>query len=636
MKLICTVFFILFGLISAIAQQNYDVSLIPKDLLPYASAVVRNEEVTYEVKDLDNVAYSIKKVITVLNKNGDDAAQVVVSYDKLTSVKYIRGLVYNEFGKVTGKIAEKDFNDVAAISNYSLFEDSRVKYFNPAVTTYPYTVEYEYEIRYKQSINFRDWMPISESNQAIEKSSYKFICNQAFNIRYKEFNIADKASVSTDAKGLKIYSWQVTNKKALKDEPYSPNWRNFLTRVMIAPDVFLYGNIRGAFTNWQQMGKFVNDKLLLKRDQISPETQAYIKNLIANVAEPKQKARKIYEYMQQKTHYISVQVGVGGYQPFLAADVDRLSYGDCKALVNYTQALFKVAGIESYYCIVKSGDEKVSLLPDFASMGQADHIILCMPFKGDTTWVDCTSQTAPFGYLGSFTADRTVLACTPEGGKLLHTPAYPSQSNLQVGKANFVIENDGTLKGDLDISYKGTQYDNPEELIGEPIAEQVKMLQKRYGAIGNLQIDRFNITQVKSLQPVTTETIKLNAYGFATTENNTLYFSLNPVNRFKRAPRDVRNRINPVYINSGYTDEDEVVYNIPAGYKSDMNPLSVSLDRPFGKFTATMVLKDDKLVFKRRLQILEGTYSKDTYRDLVDFYQAVADADSYTVMLVKK
>ena len=635
MKLICTVLFVLFVLTSATAQQNYDVSLISKDLLPYASAVVRNEEVSYEIKDLDNVIYTIKKVVTVLNKNGDDAAQIVVSYDRSTAVKYIRGLVYNEFGKVTGKIAEKDFNDVAAISNYSLFEDSRVKYFNPAVTTYPYTVEYEYEVRYKQSINFRDWMPISETNQAIEKSSYKFICNPAFNIRYKEFNIADKAVINTDPKGLKTYSWQVVNKKALKDEPYSPGWRNFLTRVMIAPDKFLYGNINGSFKNWQEMGKFVNDKLLLKRDEISPETKSYIKDLTANIADPKQKARKIYEYMQQKTHYISVQVGVGGYQPFLAADVDRLSYGDCKALVNYTQALLKVAGIESYYCIVKSGDEKVSLLPEFASMGQADHIILCMPFKGDTTWVDCTSQTAPFGYLGGFTADRTVLACTPEGGKLMHTPAYPSQSNLQVGKANFVIDKEGTLQGDLDISYKGTQYDTPEELIGEPMTEQVKLLQKRYGTIGNLQIDHFTIKQDKSLQPVTIEDIRLNARDFAVTENNKLYFSINPVNRFKRVPRDVRNRTNPVYINSGFTDEDEVVYNIPPGYKSDMAPLTVSLDKPFGKFTATMILKNDKLVFKRHLQILEGTYSKDTYRDLVDFYQAVADADAYTVMLVK-
>ena len=34
--------------------------------------------------------------------------------------------------------------------------------------------------------------------------------------------------------------------------------------------------------------------------------------------------------MQGKTHYISVQVGIGGNQPFLAAEVDKQNYGDCK------------------------------------------------------------------------------------------------------------------------------------------------------------------------------------------------------------------------------------------------------------------------------------------------------------------
>ena len=635
MKLICTAFCLLVLFTSARAQQNYDVSLISKELLPYASAVVRNEEATYEVKDLDNVIYRIKKAVTVLNKNGDDAAEIVVNYDKSTSVRYIKGLVYNEFGKLTGKISEKDFRDVAAISNSSLFEDDRVKYFSPSVITYPYTVEYEYEIRYKQSINFRNWMPITETNQSIEKSSFKFVCKPDFKIRYKEFNMADKVTVGTDAAGLTTYNWRVNNRKAFKDEPYSPNWRRFLTRVMIAPEKFLYGNIYGSFGNWQEMGKFVSDKLLLNRDQISPETIAYVKELTAGVTDPKLKARKIYEYMQQKTHYISVQVGIGGYQPFPASDVDKLNYGDCKALVNYTGALLKTAGVDSYYCIVKSGDEKVSLLDDFASMNQADHVILCMPFKNDTTWVDCTSQTAPFGYLGSFTADRTVLACTPQGGKLLHTPKYPSQVNLQVAKAGFTIDKDGLLKGDIINTFKGTQYDNPEELVGEPRSEQVKQLQKRYGEINNLDIEKFDLKQDKGLQPVATENIKLSARDFATTDNGKLYFALNPLNRIKRVPRDVRNRTNDVYINNGFTDEDEITYTIPAGYKNDMIPLNVTVDKPFGKFTATMALSGDKLVYKRRLQLIEGTYSKDTYRDLVDFYQAVVDADGYNVALIK-
>jgi transglutaminase-like putative cysteine protease len=46
----------------------------------------------------------------------------------------------------------------------------------------------------------------------------------------------------------------------------------------------------------------------------------------------RKKAKKIYQYLQNKTRYISVQIGIGGFQPVTAADVDRLGYGDCKGI----------------------------------------------------------------------------------------------------------------------------------------------------------------------------------------------------------------------------------------------------------------------------------------------------------------
>lgn len=103
MKRIIPILFILLSSITASAQNNYNASLIPKDLLPYASAVVRNEEITTTVNDLDDVTTHVKRVITILNQNGDDAARLYVIYDKITKVKSIKGLIYDEFGKYSRK-----------------------------------------------------------------------------------------------------------------------------------------------------------------------------------------------------------------------------------------------------------------------------------------------------------------------------------------------------------------------------------------------------------------------------------------------------------------------------------------------------------------------------------------------------
>ncbi|MDP9081797.1 MAG: DUF3857 domain-containing protein [Bacteroidota bacterium] len=619
----------------ATAQQNYDASLISKDLLPYASAVVRNDEVSVEVKDLDNVIYHVKKAITVLNKNGDDYAHIAVYYDKNVAIKNIKGLVYDQFGKQVGKFSESNFDDVSVGGESTLFDSERVKHYLPSVTDYPYTIAYEYEEKFKFTLYFHDWIPNDDFGVAVEKSSYNFICKPDFKIKYKEINLPEKGHIGTNAQGMTTYSWQINNLKAIKYEPFSPYFKNYASSVEVAPEKFQYYGSTGSFANWNELGKWINDKLVANRQELPYQTIEHMKEITAGIADPKLKAKKIYEYMQDKTHYISVQVGIGGYQPFLASEVDNQNYGDCKALVNYTQALLKAVNIDSYYCIVKSGGQhNVSLQNDFASMTQADHIILCVPFKNDTTWADCTSQTIPFGYLGDFTDNRTVLALTPQGGKLMRTPKYTAADNLEGRKAKFIVSAEGELAGTMTTTYKGVNYQDCDEILKEAKTEQYKSEQKRY-PINNMDIESLAITQDKSFKPATTETIKLRARDYASFNDGKIYFLLNPVNRETFVPKQLRNRLNSVYITRGDTEEDEVTYTLPAGYRLEKKPLHVNIIKPFGSFYVTMELKGDQLIYKRKLQLFDGTYDKDTYQDLVDFYQSVVDTDEYNVVLAK-
>lgn len=621
---------------AASAQNNYAVSSIHKELLPYASAVVRNEDVTVEVKEPDNVWYHIKSAVTVLNKNGDEYANLLIDYDKIRNVKSIKGLIYDEYGKVIQKIAERDFEDVGITDGFSLFVDDRAKHYTRAVTDYPYTIEFEYDIKSKQSLQFPDWTPEQGTGISVEKSSYTFICKPNYSIRYKEIDLPSKVSITIDKDGRKIYNWQVNNLKARKHEPLSPDWRNMVTRVIVSPDKFAYDNYTGSFSNWQQLGKWVYDNMVKDREELPIQTVQYIKDLTSNISDPRLKAKKIYEYMQQKTHYISVQVGIGGYQPFLASEVDKDGYGDCKALVNYTKALLKAAGIDSYYCLVYGDREKLSLMPDFASM-QGNHIILCVPFKNDTTWLECTNQHMPFGFLGSFTDDRVVLACTADGGKLMHTPKYATEENLEKHNADFTLTETGDLNGNIASEFKGVDYEDREGIIDESQTDRLKDI-KRYYPISNLNIAALEYKQTKDIKPVTLENIKLSAREYGAVTDGKLYFSLNSIDRYtdNAIPNRVMNRQNPVYFNRGYTEEDQITYTLPKDYKLETEPLNVSIEKPFGTYSAAMTLDGDRLIYKRKFQIKDGLYSKDIYQDVVDFYQSVVDADNYNVTMVKK
>jgi len=168
----------------------------------------------------------------------------------------------------------------------------------------------------------------------------------------------------------------------------------------------------------------------------------------------KEKARFLYNYMQRNMRYVSVQLGIGGLKPFSATFVDQKKYGDCKALSNYMSALLKAVGITSYYAVINAGPNEEPADPSFPQ-NSFDHVILCVPFKGDTTWLECTNNIQKFGKLGSFTESRNALIITDDGGKLVSTPKSVAQDNQFNAEAHIVLDADGGAKARVKILSTG-------------------------------------------------------------------------------------------------------------------------------------------------------------------------------------
>ncbi|HEY6083136.1 MAG TPA: DUF3857 domain-containing transglutaminase family protein, partial [Chitinophagaceae bacterium] len=335
-------------------DKIYDASLIPSALKSYANAVVRNQEVTIEVKGLNNVDYRFKEAITILNENGKSLGSIDVDYDKFQQIKDLKAAVYDAAGNLIKKLKSGDFEDRSAVPDFSLFQDDRVKHLLPVAGNYPYTIEYEYEKKIKQTFYFLPWYPLEAPDIALEKSTYRLIAPNGFPLRVKEFNI-EKGSRQPYGKDQVAYEWHADHLTAQRNEPLSPPLEDYLPMVKIAPVKFEYDGIRGEFSDWQQYGKWVYDNLLDGRDKLPPATVSIVQEMVKNIRSPEEKARRIYAYMQQRTRYISVQIGIGGFQPMKAEEVDRLGYGDCKGLVNYTMALLEAAGIPAYYTEVNAG-----------------------------------------------------------------------------------------------------------------------------------------------------------------------------------------------------------------------------------------------------------------------------------------
>ena len=631
MRIILCFFCFIFFYSAAFGQDNYDADLIPSNLKNRANATIRTEETIIDMRSPDNVMLSVKKAITVLNKNGEDNARLVLFYDKNTSIKSIKGEVYNASGILTKKFTQSNFSDESAADGFSLFVDSRVKHYLPSENIYPYTIVYNYEIRYKQNLIIRDWVPQNDDDISVEKSTYTFICKPVDELRIKAQNFAGKRDELITEK-QKTLTWKVENLFAVKPEPFSPARDTYQTTIKIAAKNFTYYNHNGSYTNWPELGKWIYDDLLKTRKTLAPSTIEMIKDLVKDEKTDKDKARKIYQYLQNKTRYISVQIGIGGFQPVSAAEVDRLGYGDCKALVNYMQSLLDVVGIESYYCVVEAGKQKVSFDPTYASMVQGNHIILCMPLKGDTTWLECTNQKIPFGFLSTFTDDRIVLACTPDGGKLLRTPKLTTLNNLQIRNAELTITSNGDAAGKIKTVFYGSQYDNNENIFDKPFGEQQKLLLNVYD-IDNVNFKAVNYILKKDINPEAIENIDLNIRNYAALNNNRIFIKTNAFNTQSNIS-EIKNRTQPVYINRGFTDEDTIVYNLPDEVVTSMLPeLDKKYKTDFGEYNTKISLNGKKLTYYRKFVMNDGTFPASSYVDFYKFITEVNSSDGLKIIL---
>ncbi len=616
------------------AQTNYQADLIPKNLRAYANAVVRTHETTVEVKDLDEVYLKVKEIITILNNSGEEYGYITVYYDKSRQIKSLKASVLDAEGNFIRKVSTHDFQDVSAISNFSLFEDDRLKYFKPQVATFPYTVVYEYELKLKQTLHLPEWHPQAAPDIAVESSQFTFLAKPAFQTRLRELNIPLPHQEST-TKDFQKYSWSAQNLAARKAEPYSPPADSYLPSVEIAPVDFKYEGLKGRMTNWQEYGQWSYQNLLQGRDALPPATVARVNELIKNCATPREKVQKLYEYSQQKNRYISVQIGIGGLQPMRAEEVDRLGYGDCKALTNYTKSLLQAAGISSIYTEVHAGSYKRSYTPEFASL-QGNHVILCVPLTPqDTVWLECTSKEAPAGYLGDFTDDRNVLLCTEKGGILTRTPRYDARQNRQIRQANLTLDAQGNLRGHLETRFEGTQYDNRDRLLQKSTKEKQDEVRKIY-PLPNLNIVRYDLTQQKTSSPATIEKLELEAGQAGTLNGNLLVVALNQFNHDLRLPKEVRRRQNKVYINRGFFDEDIITYQLPAGFKTETLPAPVDLQTPFGRYLAKAEIKANQIIYTRQLTLNQGEHAPEAYDQFFTFLQKVTDNDQAKLVLAKQ
>jgi transglutaminase-like putative cysteine protease len=615
----------------AAISQNYNVSLIPDSLLKHANMVQRMDETKVIIHSIKSATVKHKFAYTILNEAGDSYAGYANLYDNFEKLTDASGKLYDAFGKQIKAIKKKDMEDVAYNDNFSLAGDGRIKHYNFYYKSYPYTVEFEEEQEYNGIYEFPAWQPLDGFDYSVQNSSYIIEMPADYKIRYKLVNGAKEPMITSSANS-KILSWQAMNIKAIKYEPYQPSLSRLLPGVLAGPDDFEYGGFKGNLSTWENYGKFYAE-LYRGKDVLPDNIKAEVHRLTDGLTGRREKIKTLYNYLQQNTHYISIQLGIGGLQPFEAKFVAEKKYGDCKALSNYMVSMLREAGIKAYTAIIYGGENFPYIYEDFPRH-YFNHVVACAPAEKDTLWLECTIQTGSAGYAGTFTGNRKALLVTEDGGKLVNTPRYTADDNLQIRNIAATIDENGNLTAEVFTHSTGIQQELQHSLLYDANPEQREKYLNRTLNLPTYKVEKIDYKEIKDVVPAMNEKLTITSPNYATVTGKRLFVLPNLFNKESKLPENNERRFD-IWFKSSYKDVDSIAIQLPHGYTIESLPKDISLKNRYGNYSISFKVKDNTVEVRRIREQEEALFPAADYQQLYVFFDAIARADRSKLVMVK-
>lgn len=629
LRFICLIFLFYSSTNGVLGKSKpfFPTSLITDSLKENAVAVVRLEEIKIDVISLEQYNYSFRRVITILKPAGDEFGMFLEGYSKFIKLKNSELSVYNAEGEIIEVARQYSFKDYnISEASGTLFTDSRfLVYEYKEAKTYPYTVEIKYNIESKLTFSFPEWIPFPDYKVSVEENNYTLKTPISIPINYKNFFHQYLPTFSTN-ESYNIYNWTIKNAKAKEDEVFTDEE---IPYTMICPTEFIIDGYKGSNKSWLDFGQWIYT-LNSGREKLTSEVMYQLDQLTKGVSDLKEKARIVYDFLQKKTRYVSIQVGLGGWQPIESKEVCEKSYGDCKGLSLFTMSCLRHVGIDAKYVLVYAGDDPPVLTQDF-TCNAFNHAIVCAPIDGDTLWFETTSQVAPFNYLGTFTDNRWVLLVDSAQSKLIKTPSGVNE--LMNVSTNMQFNSFGEFEINSHLKVKGEVFEEGSYFEKEATFDKNKWLRER------MNIDAFHVISTDYLVNKSKHQLEMNIQlyhpNIKLTDN--IYIPVKPYGQFSLPINLSKNRSHNITLQRPIIQTDTTEILIPDGYKLSFLPQFIDFKNQFGSYFSETILIENgkKLLLRRSFELHAGFYEANTFQSLMNLMKTARNGDRQELVLEK-
>lgn len=605
------------------------------DSLGRCNSVVVSYNQTYQINSAREATLSYRKVVTLLNGEERYGNHFYDFYDDDSKITTFKAAAFDAFGKEVFRTRNSDITDRRYTSQSSFYEDNRVKEVEVPCASYPCTVVLEVE---KKVSNFTfvaglsHWQPVHRG-QSLKSASFTVQVPADNELLYQGHLLAEPEI--TAAGSDKVYRWNLENLPAQPDEPLAPAESATLPYLRVALADFEIDGYRGSYRSWADFGSFIR-QIMDGRDELPDRLATEVRETVAGATTEREKIDRLYRFMQQRMRYVSIQLGIGGWQPFSADYVETNRFGDCKALSNYMGAMLKEVGIESYPVLINWNEQPDYFVSDAFTSSAFNHMVLYVPSQD--MYLECTSNDAPTGYLGEDKQDRNVLWITPEGGKLMRTPALEPAANGHTRTVTLVVDEDGQTNVDLHATYYGGAQELFRVLVAElpDTRDQIKWLHAR-DLLPDVSGTGYSFTPYAD-RPEVEMRYRTSVKNYARKMGSRLFVPVNGYFAYHDIPADDGDRQLPIVATTTRFLVDTVNLQLPAEleFESGGGESITEFTHAAGEYQSRVIPTETGLRWIRTLKLLPVELPKEAYADYRQFFVDVSKADRMQVVVREK
>ena len=614
-------------------------------LPPETEAVILLDEQSTVVSPKGVMTRTCRRAVRVLRPGGELAGRLALAGTYNSKVKSMTGWVINPSGS-SREVTMKQVISSSIVPD-TLYMDAKIMILAVPEVDVGSVVGFEWEEErtpeaLEDNYDFQGRFPIVRGRYVIDLPP-----RWEPEVRWIKWAPVEPGRI--DARPG-TWSFDILDVPAIADEPYRPKERALAGRLLVHVKAAV-ATVR-SFSGWADMGAWyagLSGPRRLPDEAVSKKAR----ELTAASPDSHSKIRALAEFAQKEIRYVSIQIGIGGFQPHFAQSVLANRYGDCKDKSTILAALLQAVGIDSLFIVIHT--DRGGVDPRSAvSLDSFNHVILAIrlpddvsdagldslvrhPSLGRLLVFDPTMPTTPLGRLPYYLQDNTGLLVTGDGGELLVLPRPGPEGNVLDRKGNLVLTGDGSLAGEITETRRGAEADSLRYQIQSATeAERRKYLEtflSRSFASFSLQTYEFkNLDDARSDLIVSYRFV---ASAFAKRAGGYLVVRPRVVGNkaLDLASKDKKPRRYPIDLETTACSRDEFTIELPVGWTADSLPKPVVLDAGFAAYSSRTEVAGPTLVYRREYRLIEPLLPASRHDEALKFFLAVGAEEQQSLLL---